>query len=345
MAATSVIEKTIIQGLGLNSISIQFDITNACNLSCAHCYHPHHKNDRAMSLEDWKSTIDNYARLLNLVRARPNIMICGGEPLASPYLFPLLDYITQKWNRTFVHITTNGTLVPRLIHKLVDYPLFFQVSLESPNETAHDAIRGKGSFKKAIDGIKALKENGFDVHVLVILSTRTKDEIPQMFRFAKELGVDSLNYTRAIPSGAGKHHFNSADSTLTGADLKEAMIAVVKWSRETQLPTNTDKPLYCLIDEQLGSSGHPGLQGLVIGYDGQIKASSRTDLKLGEIRTTELSKFYFSSRLFSDLRNRKIKGCSGCKYLGKCGGDRSFAYSTTGDFLGFDNGCWVKSNN
>lgn len=33
-------------------ISIQIDITNYCNFAFSNCYHPHHKNDEAISIND-----------------------------------------------------------------------------------------------------------------------------------------------------------------------------------------------------------------------------------------------------------------------------------------------------
>ena len=41
-------------------LTIQLDITNACNLKCIHCYHPHHQNDGAMSYEGWLNILDQY---------------------------------------------------------------------------------------------------------------------------------------------------------------------------------------------------------------------------------------------------------------------------------------------
>ena len=72
-------------------LPIQLDITNACNLRCVHCYHPHHKNDGALSLNEWKEILSQYKALIEKMKFRPSVVICGGEPLVSPLLWPILD--------------------------------------------------------------------------------------------------------------------------------------------------------------------------------------------------------------------------------------------------------------
>ena len=153
-------------------LPLQLDITNACNLRCVHCYHPHHNNEGALSLENWKEILLQYKNLIQKMKYRPWIILCGGEPLASPYLLPLLAFITQEMPQSSLSILTNGTLVKEpLLSKLQAFPnLQFQVSLDGPDADRHDQIRGKGNFEKALAGIRSLKSNGFEVNVLSVAS-------------------------------------------------------------------------------------------------------------------------------------------------------------------------------
>ena len=103
-------------------LPIQIDITNACNLRCIHCYHPHHKNEGSISLADWKLILDQYKKLISKMHYRPWVMICGGEPLVSPFLFPILDYIKNELSSAKISILTNGTLISaQTIEKLKNY--------------------------------------------------------------------------------------------------------------------------------------------------------------------------------------------------------------------------------
>jgi radical SAM protein with 4Fe4S-binding SPASM domain len=299
----------------------------------------------SLSLDDWDLVLNQYQELLDHFRARSNIVICGGEPLASPHLFHLLDKVVSRWNNSFVGVLTNGTLVQNKIEKLKKYPLYFQVSLESPFESHHDQIRGRGTFQRAIDGIRLLKESHFEVHLLVILSRRSSTEIESMFQFAKNLGVNSLNYTRAIPEGAGRTHFESSDEVLIGPDLKDAFYRILTASRKYGVPTNSQKPLFSLVSNKPASSINPreSFQGIVVGYRREIKPSSRSSLVLGNVKNEALKAVYFYHETYRNLRKGRISKCSSCRYFQSCGGDRNIAYATTGDFLGPDNGCWLNT--
>lgn len=345
----SVSEKLLLKSLGLSSISIQLDLTNACNLACSHCYHPHHSNAGALSLANWSKILDEYEKLLGFMNARPNIAICGGEPLLSPNLYPILNQVVKKWPSAFVGIMTNGTQIKRHIARLEQYPLYFQVSLESNIADEHDAIRGSGSFAATMEGVRLLQERFFDVHLSVIISALTAPQIDQMFAFAKSAGFKSLNYIRAIPQGAGKKYFaGSKDASLNDVELRRALGCIVQSSRIHGVVTNTDKPLFALVDGNLGRSGSAGFQGLVVSYNGKLKASSRCDLVLGDVLEDGLANLFFNNGILKSLRAGQVAGCSNCSLNQKCGGDRSYAYATTGDFLGMDRGCWklnMSANN
>jgi hypothetical protein len=53
----------------------------------------------------------------------------------------------------------------RQIERLRDaaHPVSFRVSIDYPDEARHDAGRGTGNFRMALDGMKALHERGFAV--------------------------------------------------------------------------------------------------------------------------------------------------------------------------------------
>ena len=39
-------------------LTAQLDITNACNLTCAHCYHDNHSNRGALDFAGWRRILD-----------------------------------------------------------------------------------------------------------------------------------------------------------------------------------------------------------------------------------------------------------------------------------------------
>ena len=79
----------------------------------------------------------------------PYFIICGGEPLISPLLRPLIKAINEKWKDVQITILTNGTIYKEAdVQFLKDYNIYLQISLDGHNSQTHDEKRGKGTFKK-----------------------------------------------------------------------------------------------------------------------------------------------------------------------------------------------------
>ena len=130
------------------------------------------------------------------------------------------------------------------------------------------------------------------------------------------------------------------DQPLAGIELRDAYISILKNSKIFGVSTNTNKPLFCLIDKSLGSHSKFGFQGLIIDFKGNLKVSSRTDFILGNALKEGLENLFLKHPLLKRLRKSNIQGCGKCEFLTQCGGDRNISYAANGDFLGFDHGCW-----
>ncbi len=329
---------------GQKSMAIQLDITNACNLKCSHCYHSHHKNTGALNLEGWLEILDQYDKMLQTLKLQPYIVICGGEPTLSPYLFSILKRANELWESPTITILTNGTkLTDKLLSSLSEYNMRFQVSLDGPDAKRHDALRGKGNFQKALEGAKRAKQYGIETNILSILSKKTSHWIPEFFQMVKENDLNSMGFTRFIPQGFGAELVETGgDDSLYGFELRDAMKSIIYFSKKSGVRTSTDHPLYHLIDPKLGHNGRFGFQGLVVDYKGNLKVSSRANYILGNVLGEGLQNLFLHHPLMKDLRNsQKINGCGDCMYYARCGGDRNISYATTGSFLEKDKGCWI----
>ena len=324
-------------------LPIQLDITNACNLRCVHCYHPHHKNDGALSLVEWKQILSQYKNLVQKMRFRPSVVICGGEPLVSPLLWPILDYVQSEMPTAEICILSNGTLVTEMTaSKLQRYPqMRFQVSLDGPDSSRHDQIRGAGNFEKALRGVRILRGSGLKVNVLSVLSKKTAPWMEDFFRLAVAEGFDSMNFIRFIPEGYGRRLLEaSEDQPLIGFELKNAMENIIRLMAKYHVRSHVQAPLFELVAPGLGRSGR-FWESIVVDYQGFVIASSRSQLRLGHALHDGLKKVFTESEVFKSLRRGKVDGCGACSLYSVCGGDRNAAYAATGDFLGIDPGCWI----
>ena len=159
--------------------TLQWHITHRCNLRCKHCY-----QDDYTAFESADALFDvlgQYETLLRENRFKGFLNITGGEPLTHPELFRLLEEAKKRGVTTAV--LTNGTLIGRVeAMRLkacgVDY---VQVSLDGTEKT-HDAIRGKGSFARAVSGIHALLAQNIFTDVSFTAQRENKDELPALFR-------------------------------------------------------------------------------------------------------------------------------------------------------------------
>lgn len=234
----SVLEAKTLSYIRKNSrrefLDFQVDITNHCNLQCAHCYHPHHNNDGALSQDEWFQVIDAYKNLLNKLKRAPSFVICGGEPTTSPMLIPILKFIREKFGNCPISILTNGTtLRPTLVARLAPWAPNFQISIDGACEASHDAVRGNGNFSKALKGMENLRAAGLRFSVLTVLSRRTAKEIPDFFALARSLNTTNLNFVRLVTEGAGKELVSKgADAPLYGAELKNALEQIVSYSKK-----------------------------------------------------------------------------------------------------------------
>lgn len=330
---------------GQKYLTVQFDITNACNLSCLHCYHKDHLNKGALKFEDWIQVLNQYESLINKLYLNPSIIICGGEPLTSPMLFPLIDEIKKRWADPKLFILTNGTRVTKeFVNKIKDLNISIQVSLDGPNATAHDKIRGVGNFQKAINSIQLLREAKVSTVLLSILSLNTSTQVEDYFKLAKGLNVNAMNFTRLIPSGFGANYVSSGkDTTLLGLDLKKALESIIFYSNSYGVPTNTDQPLYSLVDPKLGASGKFGFQGLVIDYKGNLKVSSRVNFVLGHVLKEGLENLFFQHPILKQLRDKNSSECGSCEHYLRCGGNRNLSFIKDQSFLTKDPGCWIST--
>lgn len=126
-------------------------INSQCNLRCAYCFGRYsNRKGRGWALNDLEALIDELYR-----RGTRYILIQGGEPLLYPHLGKTFEYIHKKGIVTA--IVTNGCFPERLKEipqlGLLDNICF---SLDG-NRKGNDIVRGKGSFDKVMESIRAVK--------------------------------------------------------------------------------------------------------------------------------------------------------------------------------------------
>lgn len=165
--------------LGLDTLWVQA-AGLACNLRCAHCFNASGPGNREMaplSREEVQTLLDEAET--GGVR---DVVFTGGEPFLLP---DMADIAGDALRRFPVTILTNGTLLTgRTVDRLSKaaggsrFSLEIRISLDAPEEGENDAIRGKGSFAKALEGAVRLEAAGL-LPIVTAVRLREEDGLPE----------------------------------------------------------------------------------------------------------------------------------------------------------------------
>lgn len=181
-----------------------FELTNkSCNLKCSHCYikrNPFKKEKDFLPVDKIKQTLLS-ARKENL----KSIYLTGGEPMTHPDFNTILRMCLKISNTT---ILTNGTFIndkkARFLRKIddeSDFETIYRISFEHFNEQKNDAIRGRGSFRKALFAVQNLYK--YDFNPIITVTDYYKESRETMFegflelcqKFGFEIGQINLKIT------------------------------------------------------------------------------------------------------------------------------------------------------
>ncbi len=308
---------------------VEFEITLACNLRCIHCYcEAGQKSPFELSADEIKKLMDDLKGMGIWA-----LDIVGGEPLLRNDLYDLLEYAKGIGLR--VMINTNGTLMSENTAKRLKdvYPdLMVGVSLDGPDPETNDFVRGRGSFEKAVRGIRVLVENGFDPVILNVINRRNWKRFEDMIGLAKSLGVDKIYVDRFIPVGRGVVNRDKLD--MSDSEWIEAIEHV----REVIEKYENDMTFYVEenITGDLCSAGVTHASILANGWVvpcGHFRYNS--EFYMGNVRERPFSEIWNSfdpSRFFPTP-----EPCRSCDFLNVCGGGcKAVSYHRYGDVSSVD---------
>ncbi|MCL5985990.1 MAG: radical SAM protein [Actinobacteria bacterium] len=171
---------------------LELQITDKCNLKCKHCYIDGSSGSE-LSLIQIEDVLSQFEEMQGL-----RVLITGGEPL----LHAGFDEINEMLPRFFIRkvLLTNGLLLSRKLLKGLNVEEV-QISVDGLRD-AHDAIRGRGTFARAIEAIRLSVECGFDVSVATMVHPGNLADFDDMERLFKGLGVK--DWTVDVPCVTGR---------------------------------------------------------------------------------------------------------------------------------------------
>ena len=331
---------------------IAWEITRRCNLKCIHCRssseievkgHPDFSTQEAFRIID---DIISYAK--------PVIVLSGGEPLLRKDVFEVARYGTEKGLRTC--LATNGTLVDdKICEKIKNSGIkIVSLSLDGSEETVHDNFRNqKGAFAGTINAAQLFQKHGIEFIINSSFTKRNQEDIPRIYKLAKELGATAWYMFMIVPTGRGEEIMNELISKEDYEEVLEWHYQMEKGEREMLVRPTCAPHYYRIVLQKSKEEGTKferrtlkfstgGAKGCIAGQlialidvDGDVLPCSYFPKPAGNIKVQSFKDIWENSELFKELRDfKKYKGkCGSCEYVSVCGGCRARAYSVYGDYL------------
>ena len=331
---------------------VHWDITSRCNLKCIHCRNELDTigSNKELDTQEGFNLIDHLADNFNLKW----LSFDGGEPLLREDLTELIK--KAKSRNLFVYLLTNGTLLTEdRVKKLKEVGLdSIQISLDGL-ENNHDWIRGKGSYKRALEGIRNAKKYDIRVTVRITVNNINIRDATELLKIVKELGCPAYGIRRVIPCGNAiknihlmepdkKEYIDTIQQTILigGNDIHIQIGADPVLIPKTHMLEELKKEYGS--DQVIAGCG-AGITMCHISDGGDVFPCSTLPITAGNIRNKNLTEIWENSEVFLKLRKGRsiLKGkCGNCNYKYICGGCRASAYYYKKDMLGEDPYCLLE---
>lgn len=157
---------------------LELYLTERCNLRCGHCFLGE-LGRTDLPLESAMRLLEDFDTMGGL-----RLLLTGGEALLHPDYWVIDETLPARGFRSV--LLSNGTLLGEVAGRLSVHEA--QVSLDGLR-VAHDALRGAGTFRRAIEGIEACRAAGLDVSVATTVNSLNRDDFPALGELVRELGA------------------------------------------------------------------------------------------------------------------------------------------------------------
>lgn len=292
---------------------VQFELTYACNSSCAFCYNPSRKK------QSDESVIINVLNELNRYRL-DHVQLIGGEVTLFkdrlPYFLSLLNQVKV------CSMVTNGRV---FIPETIDYLDEVYISIHG-DESMHESItRAENSFKSIQRTITEYVKSGIIVSSDTVLTRLNYKQMLEICKYASGLGMKNIfvNIFQSAGLGARKE-----DDLVPSLDEIRHAIGQLIEAKKT-LPLNihfgTSTP-YCLderlIENDMTFTCGTGSWFASINPWGDLRICNQSTKDYGNILQDDLGKIWHSQAIDDEYRNldwlNVSEPCRSCVFKSDC---------------------------
>jgi selenobiotic family peptide radical SAM maturase len=296
--------------------TLQWHITQACDLRCKHCYDRSIRPD--LNLKDAYRILDNLFDFCSQKAVQGQVSFSGGNPFLHP---DFKKIYRAAADRGFTLAILGNPVGKERLQELVEIekPVFFQVSLEGL-EGHNDRIRGEGHFQRTLGFLDNLRE--MRVYSMVML-TLTRDNMNQVIPLAGILRdtADLFTFNRLALFGEGKNLMLPSPE-----EFRDFLSEYLEASHSNPVMALKDN-LFNILHHRDGESLFGGCAGYGCGAafnflallpDGEVHACRKLPSMIGNITGKRLEEIYDSDR--ARRYRAGCSACSACPIRPVCGG-------------------------
>lgn len=302
-------------------MSVAFEFTHRCNLSCKHCYVLNKNNKKGeLTFGEITTILDQLVDMGTFY-----LTLTGGEALLRKDLMEVAKYAKKKG--FLLTLFSNGTTITdNIANELKEIGfLRVEISLYGASPQTHDAItQKKNSFDYTVNAIKLLRKKNIDVCMKTVIMSLNIKEFSAIKKMAEDLEVNFRYDCHLTPQSDGS--LTPLNYQVSGEEM------------DAYLGQDYVRPHHELDDEDALKhfNCNAGKTTLAISPRGDVYPCICLPISLGNVKEKSLSEIWYKSKsnILVRLRNltlSDLKTCHDCSYRSYCSRCHGAAYLETGD--------------
>lgn len=209
-------------------------ITLACDLRCQYCYMFNFlaKAKDTSELMSPDFLIDMVEFFSRQSGGLDRMTLLGGEPTLHPDITEICNAVSGMSIKE-LRMTTNGIGMHHLDLSKLKANVFdhVSISIDGIESSINNATRGKATFDKIIDTIKAYLSAGIPVSINYTVTNKNISSLQEVLPFFSNLGVSIVNFHRASMDG---NAYKNPDLIVSAKDWIQARDDLFKFIGEHQ---------------------------------------------------------------------------------------------------------------
>lgn len=296
--------------------TLQWHLTNRCDLHCRHCYDRDQLSP--LRLDHARAVLDDFASFCHEKNVRGHICFSGGNPFLYPHFFALYaEAVDRGFATSVLGNVVSGAELERLTALIK--PDFYQVSLEGL-EPHNDFMRGEGYYRRVLAFLDLLREHGI---YSVVMLTLTGSNIDQVIPLAREVSgrADYFTFNRLAQVGEG------SDLSLPDKDRYREFLATYLDLADSTPGIGIKDNLFNILRKERDEPYNGGCTGFGCGAafnffallpDGSVHACRKFPSPVGVVPQSRLSELYDS--MAAKRYRRGPESCQDCSLAPVCKG-------------------------